>query len=207
MHDGDPARIAAALFALALFAPAVAASGAEAEGGALTREDVARLERGEVLLRNQVDKDAKGRGRGRAIVLIRRPPAAVWTVLTDYEKHTEFMPGVVRSKVYSRADRTVGVAYTLKVLLKSIRYHCLCTAAPDQRAIRWTLDKSRKNDIAGTTGCWEIRPHGDGGSIAIYSLAVDTGMSVPRFVQNFLTRRDLPNVARALKKRVESARP
>ena len=38
----------------------------------------------------------------------------------------------------------------------------------------------------------------------VYRAFVDPGTHVPRFIQNFITRRSLPNLLLATKKRIES---
>lgn len=196
----------AALVGVLLPAAGLAAEARKGAEAALSAADVARLEKGEVLLLKETYKDAKGkmRGRGTAAVLVEKPADEAWRHLRKFDAFAEFLPRVTESKVYEKAGNRVGVAFTLKILFARIRYHCVQTLDEPNRTIRWTLDERKKNDIASTTGYWRATPHGDGKCILTYAVAVDTGRAVPKLVQDFLTRRDLPGVVRVMKKRIES---
>ena len=43
-----------------------------------------------------------------------------------------------------------------------------------------------------------------GRTLVVYRAYVDAGTSVPKFVQDFMIRRSIPNLLRATKKRIES---
>lgn len=171
----------------------------------LTPANLAKLEAGEVILLDQTYTDAEGktRGKGLAIVLIDKPPEEVWKYIPQFDSYKEFMPRMVASKIYLNEAGKIGAEYTLKVAFKTIVYSCMHYLENDKFMLRWELDAARKNDIASTTGWWKIKPY-KGKSIVAYTVAVDTGIAVPKVIQDYLTKRDLPNVVRAMKKRVES---
>lgn len=101
-------------------------------------------------------------------------------------------------------DGKIGIKQGVKVLWKKIIYHVLQTNDNATHTMTFTLDKSQKNDIAATDGQWVLRPYGEGKCLAVYSLALDTGMPVPRFIQNMLLNQDLPDTMMSIKKRAES---
>lgn len=172
----------------------------------LTPKNIQKLEAGKVVMLDQTYKDPKTgkmRGKGMAIMMINKTPDEVWKFLPKFDTYVEFMPRMTHSSTYQGEGGKVGATYNLKILWKEIKYSCLHELDKDKMLIRWTLDTSKKNDIVSTTGFWKVKAHGDK-SLIFYTVAVDTGMSVPQKIQDFLTKTDLPNVVKAVKKRVES---
>lgn len=172
----------------------------------LTPENMAKLEAGKVVLLDQAYKDPKTgkmRGKGMAIILVNKAPQEVWEYLPKFNTYKEFMPRMKESTIYDGGGGKVGATYVLDFLIKKIKYHCLHELDKEKMVIRWTLDSSKKNDIASTTGYWRVKAHGDK-SLLFYTVAVDTGMAVPQKFQDYLTKKDLPNVVKAVKKRIES---
>src|SRR5207245_7935597 len=88
----------------------------------------------------------------------------------------------------------VGVSrYTLDLIFK-----------PAQRTVSWVLDKSRSHDIADTFGAWEFLPYSQGKTVRRYTTTVDSGTVVPRFLEDFLIKNDLPEVLLSMRRRTES---
>ncbi len=172
----------------------------------ITPEILKKLKKGEVFVTDEIfrDKDGKDKGRGRAYILINRPASKVFSILLDFNKMKEYFPRIVNSKIISRKGNIVKVFFDLKFMFKHVRYYLDHFIKPDQYYFEWQLDKNKKNDIDETTGYWQICPLDSQRSIAIYSVYVDTGMLVPSFVQKWLTKGDLPDVLKTLKKRAES---
>jgi carbon monoxide dehydrogenase subunit G len=197
---------AATVCCLALAPAAHGGEDRRAKAPTFTKGEIRKLEEGEVVRRHETFEDAKGRSRGRglAAVLVDAPPKAVWRHLTRPEEFDEFLPRLTESKVYEKEGRRLGVAYAVRVLLVTVRYHCLQTLEPERWSVHWTLDERKENGIAATTGFWRALPHGEGRSILVYAASASIGRAVPKFVEDFLTRRDLPGVVTAMKKRIES---
>lgn len=173
---------------------------------ALTAEQKAKLEKGDVvILKNKVnDQGAKVTSNSTALVVVNKPVADVWPVISGYEKLPEFIPRLILSEKYAEKDGKIGIRQCLKVLWKKVNYHVLQTEDAANHVLMFDLDKSQKNDIAETSGRWELHAQGDDKCLAVYTLALDTGMPVPRFIQNMLLNQDLPATMNAVKKRAES---
>jgi hypothetical protein len=173
----------------------------------LTPENIAKLEEDKVIMVSKGSKDANGKSQaqGRALVLVRAPFEPIWDALTQNEHWTEFFPNLVSSEKYMEDGVNVGVHDVIKALFMSFSYHTIQTRLKDKGVIEWRLDKSKKNDIVDTTGSWAIRPHGDKACILIYSASVQSGMNVPKKVEDFFQGQSLRNVVKAVKKRVEDS--
>ena len=189
-----------------ILAFSVAEESPEEVNAVLTPENITRVEQGDMVVIKKGAKDAEGHsmGRGRVIALIDRSPDAVWQVLIRAEEYPQFMPRLVSMQRYYDNGNQVGLKETIKVLFSTISYHVMLTLDPASHTLSWHLDHTKENDIRDTTGSWTVRPHGEGKSLVVYSVAVDSGMHVPRPIESFFFNKDFPGVVRALKKRVES---
>ncbi len=173
----------------------------------LSPENLKKLEGGEMVTLFGRSQDGQGNSVGQGVVvgLINKPMEDVWRVMLDIKSHPEYLPKVVKTEIYQEEkDGVTGIRETLKILYKTIRYHVLQHRDEAAHRLTWTLDKSKKNDIADTSGYWAFAPHGEKQCVAVYSVHVDSGLPVPQFVEDFLSRKDLPNVVRAVKDRAES---
>jgi ribosome-associated toxin RatA of RatAB toxin-antitoxin module len=200
----------AALGACAEEAPAAADAGivSVSVDSFLTRENIAKLEKGEVVMVKSGTKDAQGhsQGQGRAAILVNRPFAAVWEQMIRSEEHHEFLPHLISSVKYSEQGNEVGLEKKVRVTLMTITYHALHTRDRGKGVISWRLDQTKKNDIKDTRGNWTFRAHGENACIVVYTTAVESGMLVPKAIENFFLNQDLPGVVKAVKKRMESKR-
>ena len=140
------------------------------------------------------------RGRGLAIGFVKADKNKIMNTLLDYPSYPQWMPRVKKTEVYHKTPTQVYVQFTLKVVI-TIVYHIKHTINVGAGTITWELDKSKENEIRDTTGSWLVKPHKDG-CLLFYSVALDSGHAVPGWLEDYLTKKDLPNVIKAVKKRV-----
>lgn len=173
---------------------------------ALTPAARAKLDKGEaVVIKNKIDDSGKSViSNSAAMIVVDKPVEDVWATVIDFEKLPEFIPRLISSEKYEEKDGKIGIKQSVKVLWKKINYHVLQSEDAEHHIMTFELDKSQKNDISETNGRWELREYGEGKCLAFYFLALDSGMPVPRFIQNMLLNQDLPATMYGLKKRVES---
>ncbi|MFN7135126.1 MAG: SRPBCC family protein [Myxococcales bacterium] len=174
----------------------------------LEEKELARLQKGEVVVRGEVYKTAEGKnaGRGKAWVIIKKPREAVYEQLTKgYDQFPEFMPRLKKVNVISRSEDAMLVRSYVGVAFSTYEYTLKFKLDPAAFQTNWVLDKSAKNDIKDTAGEWKLLELEPGVStLAQYSISVDSGMFVPQFLEDYMTRKDLPEILNALRKRVES---
>lgn len=180
-------------------------AGAFAPSG-LTARELTRIEKGGVVLKanDHPAGDGTSSARIKAYCVINRPPDAVWAIMLNYQKFPEFMPRLEKVEVLEKTQGTMKVTETVHVPLGVINYTIDLIFRPAQRTVSWTLDKSRQHDIADTSGTWEFLPYSQGRTMLRYSTTVDSGMFVPRFLEDAMIKQDLSNALLSLKRRVES---
>jgi carbon monoxide dehydrogenase subunit G len=188
-----------------LFSTASFGAGALATSG-LTTGELTRLEKGGVVLKTKDHHIADGTSsaRIRAYCVINRPPDAVWAIMLNYQKFAEFMPRLEKVEVLEKTQGTMKVTETVHVPLGVISYTIDLIFTPAQRTVSWTMDKSRQHDIADTSGIWEFLPYSQGRTMLRYSTTVDSGMFVPRFLEDAMIKQDLSDALLGLKRRTES---
>lgn len=178
----------------------------EAATTGLTVSEFARMEKGEVVIKTQTyaTGDDKRAARVTAYCLINKPPDAVWAVMLNYHQFDEFMPRLEKVQVLEKTKNTMKVTQTVRVPVGVIRYTLDLIFKPAQRTVSWVLDKSRTHDIADTSGAWEFFPYSQGKTVLRYTTIVDSGMVVPRFVEDYLLKNDLPELLLSMRRRAES---
>jgi len=177
----------------------------------LTDAEEEKLADGKPVLRKSGDGDESGSVVG--IQRIHATEAAVWRLLLSFERIPESNDAVVFAVDYtaemSRTPpsgcRYVDVHYQLEVVGQTVLYNIHHTYYPAQRYLDWTLDDQKDNDIDSTVGSfstWPVEGHADQIDF-LYTTRVDTGRSVPEWVETLLTRTSLKGYFKFVKKEAE----
>src|SRR5439155_8041888 len=117
----------------------------------------------------------------------------------------EYVPRLERVQVLDRTGDVLRVKMQVNASITTVRYTMRFTLDEPGHAIRWTLDATAPdNGIHGAEGDYRLFELSPSRTLVVYRTWVDTGRSVPRFVQNYMARKSIPDLLRAVKKRVES---
>jgi hypothetical protein len=175
--------------------------------GGLTDDELARALRGEVLTRTEsfVAPGGRSTGRGMGAILIERSLAEAWAVVARYDDKAEYLPRVEKSEVLERTPAELRVRMTVDASVTTARYTNRIALDESAHVVHWTLDKTAPgNTIADCDGEYRLVEIAPARTLLLYRTWVDTGRSVPRFIQDYMSRRSIPNLLRAIKRRVES---
>jgi ribosome-associated toxin RatA of RatAB toxin-antitoxin module len=146
--------------------------------------------------------------RVRAAGIVHFTPREVWPTLVDFESRPKYLPGAQEIRMLRVDANRVWLAERVRVLLVSIRYQVINTLDPEAGSVSWVLDDTVENDIAATTGSWQLVPVTDGRhTLVIYSNRLDTGQPVPRVIESFLLQRLLPQMISGLRGEVQRRLP
>ncbi len=171
----------------------------------LTPDNMAKLEAGEVVKENIMEKNADGSDSGRAValIIINAPKDRIMAELAKYETYPQWMPSTKKTTVVSRGDTASSVEFELSILGQSVRYTVIHKIDKAKGTIQWRMDDSKpKKNVKDSVGAWVLKAHGNKTIIA-YTVQVDTGVSVPKFIQKWLSNTSLKKVLKAVKKQVE----
>jgi len=168
----------------------------------LSAAEFAQIEGGEILLDSQKVSTPDGTTRGRALAVgyIRASKDKLMDTLLDYTSYPQYMPRMKKAEIYERTSAQVNVKFTIKLVI-TVVYHLKHYFNRPAGTMTWELDRSKPNDIRDTTGSWFFQPYRNG-CIAYYSVTLDSGHAIPGWLEDYMTKRDLPNILRALRTRV-----
>ncbi len=179
----------------------------ERERGAFSADEWKQLEAGEVVtseVRGESTTDSE-QSRVRAAGIIRHPPERVWAVLTDFESRPGYMSNIEKIRIVRVEGNRAWIDEYLSFFLVDVYFRVINTIEPERGSIAFVLDKSVANDIAGTEGSWQLTPLANGRETLLhYRTWVDTGRSLPQFVETFLLQRSLPHLISEVRGEVDA---
>jgi hypothetical protein len=194
-----------ALLALTLCA-AVGESPDPFSANGLTGADRKILSKREAVVKGELFKTPEGKnaGRGVAFVEIAKGLDECWQTLLELEKQPEYLPRLKRLTFLSRTPTSARAVHEVHIVWSTYVYTMNLVFHPESHSMTFSLDKTAKNDIKDTNGSWEFFPVDAQSTLLKYSIAVDSGLFVPAFIEDYLTRRDLPKILTFFRNRVES---
>jgi uncharacterized membrane protein len=178
-----------------------------ADAAGLTVDEVQAALAGKVPTRTEAFTDARGRAAGRGVgaILIERPVADVWATLIRYPERAEYMPRVKSVTVLATEPTRLRVRQEIDATLTTVRYTAWFTLDPAAHVIRWKLDDTaRDNSIRAVDGEYHLFELEAARTVLVYRSHVDTGLKISRAIQDYMARRSIPDLLRAIKHRVES---
>lgn len=187
----------------------IVASGEAVAGSfcAASSEVAASLDEGEVAvsLKESADSNVK---EGCALGVIEAPMEQVFAVLDDPARYGEFMPHVQLSEVEPAEDGDVlnhqvldlpfpirNRYYTIRLETHRREEH------PDRLEIAWTYVPGSGN-VKENEGAWTLVRLSANRTLAVYRVYTDPGGLIPKWALNRVTRRTLPEVIEAIRRRV-----
>ena len=188
---------------LTLVALIFAVSGSFANPIALSAQQRARLDRGDIVLVDVLPPGGPNRGGqgGTAFALVNATPDAVWRVIVDYPHHSGIYPKVVDARVISASGDRSLVRYTVGVGPFSFGFHIDNYPDPVQRRLVWELAQRMHNDLfKDSWGYWQVEAYGEA-SLLTYAMAARTVL--PPFLTRGAERDGLVETVKAVRSRVE----
>ncbi|MEL7487434.1 MAG: SRPBCC family protein [Pseudomonadota bacterium] len=167
----------------------------------LTAEDMAALQRGDVLVRTV--KSENGR-RVEAAIEIENTTAAIWSVMTDCAAAPRFVPNLQRCEVTDSAADGAWEIIEHEVKYSWIAPKTVYRFRADYEAERHIRIERISGDLRRLEGDWRLTPSADDESVIVtYSVNLEPGVPVPGFIVRRALRKDVPAVLEALREQVK----
>lgn len=166
---------------------------------------VERLKVENVLVLEEVQ--AKGPLRGgiiSAYVLFDQPIERVYRLLAQSTRQAEFRPELTRIEIVETAPQRQVDEQQLKILFQRYVYRIAYRLFPEERRIEWNLDERFENDLDRLTGFWSLHAMADGRTLGRSGTSVDVGPAVPAVLQDWITRKNVPETMRRVRMWVNS---
>ena len=173
----------------------------------LSDGDFADALKGEIPVRSEsfVTPSGKSAGRGVGAVVVDKPIGEVWSTLSRYEDKAEYQPRVESVTVLEKSPARVHAKFVIDATVTTARYTAFFDLDEKSHTIHWSLDPSATDntilEIDGDYRMFELEP---GRTLIVYRTYVDSGRSISQSIQGYFTRKAIPNLLKAVKKRIES---
>lgn len=173
----------------------------------LTQAEMDTVLQGKTVVQAETFTTQSGKSAGRVFgaAVIDRPIAEVWAVISRYDDKAEYMPRLKEVTILGKLPDRVRCRMVVDASVTTARYTAWFVLDAKEHTIRWTLDKSVSDntisDVEGEYKMFELEP---GKTLVAYRTWVDSGKAVPRFIQDYMAKKSVPDLLKAVKQRVES---
>jgi ribosome-associated toxin RatA of RatAB toxin-antitoxin module len=199
MNMETRARSIAVIFGLLAYA-----TGLQAADFELTPAELAGLERGETVIRANLDAGQR-RGTVRAALLIEAPPAVVFQAMTQCADALRFVPHLrsCRSVLQPGEPGISLVEHEVDFgwYAPRVKYVLRADVVVDQSI----TFRQVSGDFKANEGRWELEPADDGShTVLLYRAYLDPPGYIPNWVLRSRFRREMPQMLTDLRKRCET---
>lgn len=161
------------------------------------------LEKG-MVLDGERKGDADVTGWVKAWVIAEQPREKVFELLIQPSAQAGFLPRLVSSETVKRTSHTELTRFHIRVAMVNVHTQVQHQWWPEVSRLAWALDPNFENGVKHQEGFWNVYALDEKTSLLEYGTVLQTSALVPRFVQEHLTRSDLPSALEAMKKYLDS---
>jgi uncharacterized protein YndB with AHSA1/START domain len=136
--------------------------------------------------------DGLPKGQVEALVLFAQPPEKVWQLLLQRDRQKEYRPEITALSIVEASDERVVEEQHLKIAFLDVAYRLECHVDTGTRTLTWQLDPSFESTLEHVSGYWELHALDGGRTLARFGTKVSVSPAVPGFLQNGITRKNVP---------------
>lgn len=144
------------------------------------------------------------KGQVKALVLFEQPPEKVWELLLQRERQKEFRPELRTVSIVEQSPEHMVEEQHLKIAFLEVAYRLVDRFDAETRTITWQLDPGFESTLEHVSGYWELHALDGGRTLARFATKVSVSSSVPRFLQDGITRRNVPETLENTRQWVDS---
>ena len=197
----------AAVFSLLSYAPTPASAHNAIQAPKMPKvsaREEQRLREGKLVLRTERDATDEGSAVVTGIIEVNATPEQIWKILLHFESIPQTSKAMKEADRYfddkGAAHRIINMRYMLKVAWVEIVYHVHHDYFPSADYLVWALDDAKENGIAATVGSFSTWPGSSPGTTRfLYRTMVDTGRSIPQWVEEDLSESSLKSYIKHVK--------
>ncbi len=186
-------RLIPILLALALLAPSLALAGRPTLPK-LTEKQQSKLTDGKLVLMQVSEGEGKTMVTG--LLEIRADSSEIWEIVLSNEhvvaSSRATKEAVTYHDVTTDGVRDLRIAFMMKIGFSEIRFYSHRMHHVADEYMCWQLDRAKENDIEATVGCYSMWPASTPDkTLFLYEARIDTGKSVPEWLEEELTEKSL----------------
>lgn len=137
--------------------------------------------------------DGSDKGLVEALVLFSKPPEEVWPLLIQRERQKEYRPELTSVEIVQREENALIEEQHLKIAFLKVGYRLTDRFDPATRTLTFELDPSFESQLEHVSGYWELHALDGGRTLARFGTRVSVSSAVPGFLQNGITRKNVPD--------------
>ncbi len=166
---------------------------------------LARVENEHVVMLDAAAAESADRVKvAEALVLFEQPRATVLQLLASTSRQTEYRPELKKLHIVEATEQSNLAEYNLRVMLTTLRYRVQTNWDFEQGRIWWSLDPSFPNEMKTLDGLWELRALDERRTLGHMSIRIDLGPALPAALQDYATRKKLPEAMDQVRRWVDS---
>lgn len=131
-------------------------------------------------------------GLVEALVLFSVPPDQAWELLVQRERQSEYRPELTGIEVITREEGGLLEEQHLRIAFVSVSYRLQNRFEPEKHTLTFEIDPSYESMIQHVSGYWELHELEGGRTLARFGTRVNVSAAVPGFLQNGITRKNVP---------------
>ena len=136
----------------------------------------------------------------KAVINVEAPRPQVFTVLTDYPRYKDWLPGCEQSSVLSGS----GAAVDTEIVINSMKKMTLGLRFEAQPTQLLNFRMVSGKDIKAYNGSYRLMDSADGkGTVVIAELELDAGPLAPRFLVDRMAKKAIDETGVALRKYIQ----
>lgn len=139
-----------------------------------------------------------------AYVIFGQPIDRTYHLLSQSARQIEFRPELTSIETIEVSESGGIDVQRLKILFQRYVYYLEYRLDPRKRRIEWRLDTRFDNDLEDVEGFWEFYAMADDRTLGRSGTSVNVGRAVPAFLQDWITRKNLPKTMERARKWVNS---
>lgn len=143
-------------------------------------------------------------GMIHALVMFERPRNEVLRMLIQSPRQTEFRPELKRADLVEEYASGHVIDYEMRMMFMKVVYRARHGWDFETGHVWWSLDPDADNDMAVLEGRWELFAHGPERTLARFGTRIDVGPALPAFLQDFATRKKLPEAMKNVRLWIDS---
>jgi carbon monoxide dehydrogenase subunit G len=137
----------------------------------------------------------------KAVINVEAPRQHVFSILTDYSRYKEWLPGCEQSTVVSSGAESTDTEIVINSM-KRMRLGLRFEAHPAQ-SLNFRMISGK--DIKSYAGSYRLMDSADGqGTVVIAEMEIDAGAMVPKFMVDRVAKKSIDETGAALKKYVRT---
>jgi hypothetical protein len=193
------------VLAVALLAGAHAAAAGEPDARGVLEAQPAELVRRLFDRKVVLEGRSEGASRGaRGYVLFEQPLSRTFLLLSQTARQKEYRPELEAIETIERLDDGTVDEHRLKMMFLDIRYRLRTRADAAARTLRWELAPGFDHDLARVDGSWELYALEEGRTLGVFDTVVEVGAGLPSFLQDLVTRKNLPHTLERCRRWVDA---